>query len=578
MAENNSGRTDWIWTSDWGLTDMAVPRLVYFRKEIIITEVPEKAEIRISADTKYKLYVNGCFVEIGPSKGDLEVWFVDTVDIGPYLQSGKNVIAVIVLRLPREGDKGCHGMFRTETPGLYFNGAVEGNDVSADRTWKTYIDRSVHFIREEEGFAPLILHEAAKGNALIADWKMPHFNAETWSDAIEYASRHIHDSIAPGNLNPRTVPFMYKKNRLFKGLIEGNDKINGRSWSALLSGNGCVEIPANTRVRVVLDAGEEMTGYLNFAFEGGMGAVINILESEAYVEDRVSSTSGAPIKKDRCDFVNGHLQGYTDIYTVGGFGREDNPEVYAPFWFRTFRFIELIVNTAEEGLVISTLDYLETGYPLNVITEVHTSDASFDKIWEISERALRRCMHETYEDCPFYEQLQYVMDTRAQILYTYSVSADDRLARKAIDDFARSQRSGGLLNACYPNVNPNVIPGFSIYYILIVHDHMMYFGDKRLVKRYLPVIDKILDFFDRHLTEDGLVYKIGGINGESRYWSFIDWTPEWNPTTGMPPAGLTGPITMESLLYIYGLMKASELADFIGRADTGAEPIRSELL
>ena len=75
--------------------------------------------------------------------------------------------------------------------------------------------------------------------------------------------------------------------------------------------------------------------------------------------------------------------------------------------------------------------------PLESGTSVETSDPSLKAIWEISERTLRRCMHETYEDCPFYEQLQYVMDTRAQILYTYALAADDRLARKAIDDFSR---------------------------------------------------------------------------------------------------------------------------------------------
>ena len=163
------------------------------------------------------------------------------------------------------------------------------------------------------------------------------------------------------------------------------------------------------------------------------------------------------------------------------------------------------------------------------------------------------------------------MDTRSQILYTYAVSADDRLARKAIDDFARAQRSNGLLNCSYPNMNPNVIPGFSIFYILMVYDHMMYFGDKALVRRYMPAVDRILAYFDRHLTPDGLVEKVGGVNLEARYWSFIDWAVEWNPTTGMPPAGLKGPITMESLLYVYGLQHAAHLAEYIGRMDTASE-------
>ena len=284
-----------------------------------------------------------------------------------------------------------------------------------------------------------------------------------------------------------------------------------------------------------------------------------------------SPNAGIAIKKNRLDTVTGHLEGYRDIYHVAGLGCAEQPEIFEPFWFRTFRFIELTVQTEEEPLWIYTLDYEETGYPLMVRTHVETSDPSLKSIWDMSERTLRRCMHETYEDCPFYEQLQYTMDTRSQILYTYAVSADDRLARKAIDDFARAQRSNGLLNCSYPNMNPNVIPGFSIFYILMVYDHMMYFGDKALVRRYMPAVDRILAYFDRHLTPDGLVEKVGGVNLEARYWSFIDWAVEWNPTTGMPTAGLKGPITMESLLYVYGLQHAACLAEYIGRMDTASE-------
>lgn len=54
---------------------------------------------------------------------------------------------------------------------------------------------------------------------------------------------------------------------------------------------------------------------------------------------------------------------------------------------------------------------------------------------------------------------------------------------------------------------------------------------------------------------------------EARFWSFIDWADEWNDTSGMPDAGLKGPLTMETLLYIYGLQHAGCLADFLGRSE-----------
>lgn len=104
-----------------------------------------------------------------------------------------------------------------------------------------------------------------------------------------------------------------------------------------------------------------------------------------------------------------------------------------------------------------------------------------------------------------------------------AISADDRLARQAMEAFRRSQRPDGLINADAPTVKSNVIPAFSIYYLLMVHDHMMYLGDKALVKRHLPAIDGILGFFDRNLSEQGLVGKSGGPIMRHRYWSFIDW-------------------------------------------------------
>ena len=174
-------------------------------------------------------------------------------------------------------------------------------------------------------------------------------------------------------------------------------------------------------------------------------------------------------------------------------------------------------------------------------------------------------------DCPFYEQLQYAMDSRSEILYTYALSADDRLARQAMEAFRRAQRPDGLLNCDAPTVQSNVIPGFSIFYLLMVHDHMLYFGDKALVRQHLPTIDRILGFFDANLTNLGPVGKVGGTLFHNRHWSFIDWSEKWD--TGMPNAGSVGDgsIVMESLLYLCGLQKGAELARFVGRNDQSAE-------
>ena len=413
------------------------------------------------------------------------------------------------------------------------------------------------------------------------------FDASGWAPALSYSQMQVHRAVSPGNLLNRPIPPLYQKPERFQEVITIRESQSGLSknetWNRLLKEDHTLSIPAHSREVVEINAGELTTGYLNLAFSGGAGAKLHILYAESYAQmpdkTKPQGPGNMPVKRDRMDWKNGELYGYADDYTVAGYGRQDHSdecpgatsglELYEPFWFRTFRFLRLEIETKEEPLSIERLTYRETGYPLEVKTWVKTSDETLDAVWDISERTLRRCMHETYEDCPFYEQLQYIMDSRSQMLYTYQVAADDRLARKCMDDFKRSVRYDGLLNCSYPSYAPNVIPGFSIYYIWMLYDHMMYFGDKELLRYHMPTVDGILEYFRRNLNEQGLVAVNGGYLYAERYWSFIDWVNEWK--IGVPNAIQAGPITMESFLYAYGLQAAAKLAGYLGRESVAEE-------
>ena len=564
-------KTHWIWIPKWDEKINDRPRLVRFRRTFTVRKIPESLIIRISADTRYKLFVNGTFVEFGPARGDNRIWYYDEVELAPWIKEGKNTLAIEVLRYPMAYRSGNFGMFRTVTPGLFVEEAEDGRfGLSADAAWKCKEAEDFRIVQEVTGYAPLMYLEERQGTESDKGWKLENYDDTLWENVRAYNIMEINTASCPGDLFPRPIPYMKKKPRRFLGLVPRHESEVSGSWNAMLSGEAEVRIPANSVVTVEINAGELMCGYLSLHMRKGRGTSIKILASEGYVQKEMYANGHAPKKADRCDWMNGYLHGYTDIYHVAGCGDENGEEVYEPFWFRTFRFVQLGIQTQETELILTDFNYLETGYPLEAVTHVDGSDEDFSAIWDISLRTLKRCMHETYMDCPFYEQLQYTMDSRNEILYTYMVSADDRLARQCMDDFRRSQRADGLLNCCYPHYGPNVIPGFSIYYIMMVYDHMMYFGDKRLVRQHMAAIDQVLEYFENRLESRGLVGKTGG-RIEERYWSFIDWALPWEKTVGMPPSGLVGPITMESLLYIMGLQHAAALCKYIGRTDTEKE-------
>lgn len=571
MAET---KTNWIWMRNWTAEDKEEAALVLFRKEIDIQRMPQKGIIQVSADSRYKLYVNGQLAEIGPCKGDRQIWFADKVNLMPYLKKGKNVLAVRVLRYPTVQNKGCFGIYRTEFPGFFAEGKIlddEGKEYSLDARdgWKVRKDENFHIVSESELFAPLQILENTRGALWQAGWMNPGYDTEGWEAPYRYSD--MNQAVSPGNLQKRPIPFLFRKESRFGDVVQTQDKIISKEeWQKFLNGEQSILIPPNAKVSVEISAGVERTAYLHLALEQGAKAQISILQSEGYVLGGERGDLKVPVKGNREDYKAGFLAGFTDHYICAGFGTKESPEVYEPFWFRTFRFIRFEMKTYEEPLVLRNFTYTETGYSLNVQTKADASDERFKKIWEISERTLRCCMHETYEDCPFYEQLQYAMDIRAQILYTYAISADDRLARKCMEDFRRSQRYDGLLNCAAPRYDASVIPGFSIYYILMLYDHMMYFGDKELLENHMPTVEGILQFFHRNRNSKGYVEKIGGLNGKARFWSFIDWVVEWENTTGIPPAVLKGPVTMESLLYILGLQKAAKIAEYLDRKEQSA--------
>lgn len=568
-------QANWIWTTDWQAVDETDPRLVLFRKSFNIAHKTEKAVMRITADSRYKLFVNGVFVQVGPLRGSIEQWYFDEIDLKPYLSVGRNVIAVAVLKYPAIHMKGNFGICRTEMPGLRAQLDLDGAEsVVTDGTWLSYKDDKFKIVSEDGNFAPLQIYEQTSGDAILNGWNNLNYDTGKWAAVKTFDDNELPTVLQNIHVKKRPIPFMKRQQQTFKEIKRViKSAATERKWARFLQGLTTVTIEPHQNEIVEISAGKEMTAYLILKFLGGKGAHVRLLQSESYVEGIAPSVNGLTLyqKENREDSQNGYLIGFEDNYDVAGYGKDDQPEQYTPFWFRTFRFIRLEIQTKDEPLTLEEFDFDETRYPWDFKTHVKTNDPTLERIWQISKRSLECCTHETYEDCPFYEQLQYVMDTRVQMLYTYQTTADDRLARQAIYDFRYSQQADGLLNAAFPSYEPNVIPTFSIFYIKMLQDHMMYFGDKRLIRKNLPTAEKILDYFNSQLNEKGYVNNLGGLNGQGPHWSFIDWAPEWNTTTGVPTAVLKGPVTMESLLYLYGLQSAIALAKFVDKKDLAKE-------
>jgi alpha-L-rhamnosidase len=73
------------------------------RRTFELATKPARFVVHVSADNRYRLYVNGedvaylyAQVSSGPQRSDVAHWRFETVDLAPYLRRGRNVIAAVV--------------------------------------------------------------------------------------------------------------------------------------------------------------------------------------------------------------------------------------------------------------------------------------------------------------------------------------------------------------------------------------------------------------------------------------------------------------------------------------------------
>ncbi|PYH49879.1 putative rhamnosidase B [Aspergillus saccharolyticus JOP 1030-1] len=573
----------WVWVPHYLEEDNQPGRYFLFRKAFPWTPPSSTAEhqeclVHVSADSRYRLFVNGQSVSFGPCKSYPGKWYYETVDIRPYLVEGENVVSARVLRYSSI-KAGSSSIVSSPLPGFMVYSTVENIPVFTDVTWRCQEQQSVRIVPHAEwnfllGPPFMANNERVEEDPGLRGWQEGGYDDSAWDSAVvQTNSVKMMPIVSYWQLSPRPIPPLPETPCRFDSVAKSDGVIAADEWQSLLSDDQPVVIPAGETVQVDLSVDSLLTAFISLAFSGGAGAHITLLYAECYEKDLGVETAPFPMpraKSNRAD-TSGRLYGPRDYYTVTS-GQDSH--LFEPFWFRCFRYVQLAITTGpNHPLTLTHISLRETSYPLDTQTTLHTGDPELTRMWEISLRTLRNCRHETFEDCPFYEQNQFASDSRLQMLFGYQLSRDDRLARKTLEEFHASRTANGLIVAQYPTGLPlTQIPQFSLYFVFMVHDHMRYFADGSVVRRYLGTIDGILEYFAQHLTGTGLVGRF-----EPTTWPFVDWVQEWFVpgqifASCMPPAyHTTGAATINSLLYALALTHAAELCEFARRGDTAAE-------
>ncbi len=560
LAWHQHGR----WQAHWvrGSTTHA-PQVTLFHLAITI---PKKRTITflVSGDERFEWYIDGVCHARGPERGDGSMWHYHTVTV--TLAAGVHHLSALVWSL---GDAAAFAQIG-KAHGLIVSADAKNNALCATgiAPWRAKTLHSYTFTPPKQAWGTgsnvvfdARLHPWDWHTGGGTDWLpvAPVYHGEDSLYDYELGShKHLQPAPLPAQRDDlrglgivRYIDAATEENAAATVVRKKTDLQSQHvAWQGIADGSASLTIPAHTTVRVIYDLGIYVCGYHRMVLSGGTAARVRI-----HWEESLSTNPKEyfRIKTNRNEVFGKNFAGVGDIFIADG----STQASHQPLWWQSGRYIEVLVTTADEALTIESLRIAETGYPFAFTGVFDSDDQRLKSVIPMMERVLQMCSHETYMDCPYYEQLMYIGDTRLEALATYVLTQDDRLPSKAIKLFHQSRMPNNLTQSRYPSRVQQIIPPFSMWWIGMLHDSAYWRGRGTEVRSMLPAMRGVLDAFLAGTQDNGLVAPPAG-------WNFVDWVPGWQG--GMPPGADRQPCATINWHIVYTLGLAADLEDHYGEA------------
>ena len=221
----------------------------HFRKTINLSTDPSKFIVHVTADNRYRLFVNGTPVSSGPARGDLYNWYYESIDIGPQLVNGNNIIAAVVWNM------GVHApvaQISNQTAFLLQGDTKQEEIVNTDETWKVIQNKSYTPCSMDNGrrlrtYMVIGPGDHVEGSSYPWGWETTGFNDQQWLNAITI-SNPVQAGYGTDNLwtlSKRTIPLMEESIQRIP-LIRKAEGIELPS-SEFLENNSSITIPGRKK-------------------------------------------------------------------------------------------------------------------------------------------------------------------------------------------------------------------------------------------------------------------------------------------------------------------------------------------
>jgi len=284
---------------------------------------------------------------------------------------------------------------------------------------------------------------------------------------------------------------------------------------------------------LVIDFGKEYSGFLQFEFEAETGAVLDWYGYEYERHDYRQDTYGLD---------------HTLRYVSSG-GRQ----FYESPIRRGFRYMALNVRNTSQPVKLYQVKVIQSNYPVAEVGHFECSDPLLNDIWHISRHTTKLCMEDTFVDCPAYEQVFWVGDSRNEALVNNYLFGETGIIERCLRLVPDSKHETPLYMNQVPSGWSSVIPNWTFFWAIACCEYYEQSNDLDFAKEMYPHIAYTLEHYMLKIDERGL-FNVKG-------WNLLDWSPIDQPNNGV--------VTHQNMFLVKTLKLAAQMGRLVGASDSG---------
>ncbi len=521
----------WIWYP----SERTLQNSVFlFRETVMLDELPQSAVGWIFADSRYRLRVNGQYVQFGPAPSDPRRPEADPLDITRCLKAGENTIAVEVLYFGTG-----EGTWPTGKPGFIMNlnmdyGTRQSRLVT-DRSWRVCLGDSwppgqykrwyLRAFQEEfdarrypygwdrNGF------EETDGWMAAMEINLPADKPPIASPYEEY-QQEIRANPDDCDIRERSIPHMKEQevigakpadrfgvrwtgnpDRYFEFLTPGlyhpatltDFEMQGDNRFSF-----SIEPPQAAVLTFELE--EQVVGWPRFVVDAPEGTIVELMVQEGH-------ETGNQI------IMNNRLHSWTRFIC-----REGRNE-FETFDYESLRWIQLHIRGKPGKVTVGDVAVRRRISGWDALPRIETSDPAVNRVLSATINTLCNSAQDLLVDGMGRERQQYSGDVGHQVHCLFSVFGDVHLPKRYINTYSQGITLEGYFMDSWPAYDRlariaqrqlgltmwGPIIDHGVGFVLDCYYHYLYSGNLRAMQEVYPRLLRFFNYVVSLMDDDGLL-------------------------------------------------------------------------